>query len=64
VIKDHDPATTQYTVKLSDGRVYDLGVQKALASPDEKASAQGFRAAQDDSSKRKDEFYQNNAPQA
>jgi type VI secretion system secreted protein VgrG len=64
VIKDHDPATTQYTVKLADGRVYDLGVEKALDSIPKKATAQGFRAAQGDSSKRNDEFYQAKRPKA
>jgi hypothetical protein len=49
---------------LADGRVYDLGVEKALDSIPKKATAQGFRAAQGDSSKRNDEFYQAKRPKA
>jgi type VI secretion system secreted protein VgrG len=46
IVKDHQPGTPSYTVKLSNGHEIELGVKDKLEEPDDKLAARGYRAAQ------------------
>jgi type VI secretion system secreted protein VgrG len=47
LIKDHQPSTDSYKVKLANGNAFELPVGARLNEADQKLAAQGYRAAQD-----------------
>lgn len=47
IVKDHQPGTTRYAVKLSNGHEFELPVKPQLDARDEHLAAQGYRAVQD-----------------
>ncbi|WP_198087454.1 type VI secretion system Vgr family protein [Variovorax sp. E3] len=47
LIEEHQPGTSAYKVKLTNGNEFELPITAKLQSADQKLSARGFRAAQD-----------------
>jgi type VI secretion system secreted protein VgrG len=64
VIKDHKASVAQYDIELFNKGKYHLNVVKGYASLDQKAAAQGFRAAFEDEAQRQQEYLQGQSGKA